>query len=67
MNLHVNGESVQVPKTIETISELIDHYGFKNPVIIVEHNEVILDRKEHEQTKVLEGDQVEFVQFVGGG
>lgn len=67
MKLHINGEEVTVPKTIATITDLIDHFKIKNPVFIVEHNENILEKEDHAETKIKEGDKIEFVQFVGGG
>lgn len=67
MKLQINGEEVIVPQSIKTISDLIDHFEINNPVIIVEHNENILEKDEHDQTTVKEGDRIEFVQFVGGG
>lgn len=67
MNLTVNGRDMTVPKNIETIYELIHHFDLKSPVIIVEHNEVILETGQHEKTKINSGDKIEFVQFVGGG
>jgi len=67
MQLRINGERVTVPQTITTISDLIEYFEIKNPVFIVEHNENILEKKDHAHTKVNEGDKIEFVQFVGGG
>lgn len=67
MKLHINGSVVEIPRTIKTISQLINHFDFSTPVIIVEHNNVILQNGEHETTKINDGDKIEFVQFVGGG
>lgn len=67
MKLHINGENVEVPKTVKSITELINHLDLNSPFIIVEHNHVILKNDEHEDTTVSSGDKVEFVQFVGGG
>ncbi|HLS20208.1 MAG TPA: sulfur carrier protein ThiS [Bacillota bacterium] len=67
MNLQINGEQVQVPESIETIADLINYFDIKNPVFIVEHNENILEKSDHNQTVVKDGDKIEFVQFVGGG
>jgi len=63
----INGEHITVPTTISTVIELIDHLEIKNKIIIVEHNEHILKKEDHSQTKVVAGDKIEFVQFVGGG
>lgn len=67
MNLQINGEQVTVPESIETISDLIQYFEIKNPVFIVEHNENILEKEDHDKTFVKDGDKIEFVQFVGGG
>lgn len=67
MKLHINGTMIDVPETIETITQLIDHLELSSPVIIVEHNEVVLQKDEHEEVKLSSGDKIEFVQFVGGG
>lgn len=67
MNLIVNGRDITVPTTIQTVDELINHFDLKSPVIIVEHNKVILKKGQHETTIIKDGDQIEFVQFVGGG
>lgn len=67
MNLRINDEMIHVPKSIQTIADLIHHLELKNPVIIVEHNHVILKNDMHKQTKIQDGDKIEFVQFVGGG
>lgn len=67
MKLHINGTLLEVPETIETITQLIEHLKLNSPVIIVEHNEVILQKDEHAEVKLSSGDNIEFVQFVGGG
>lgn len=67
MNLTINGNEMAVPKNIQTISQLIEHLEITNPVVIVEHNNNILEKEEHEKTSLTDGDQVEFIQFVGGG
>ncbi|MEI3604189.1 sulfur carrier protein ThiS [Pseudogracilibacillus sp. SE30717A] len=67
MNLTINGVKMKIPKTVQTVTDLIDHLELSSPVIIVEHNEVILQNEIHGQVSVSEGDKIEFVQFVGGG
>jgi len=67
MQLTINGEQMNVPSSIKTITELIEHLELKSPVIIVEHNDIILQKGEHEKTEIKSGDKIEFVQFVGGG
>jgi len=67
MKLQINGAEMEVPKSMKTITELITHIDLNSPVIIVEHNETILQKEDHENIKLTSGDKIEFVQFVGGG
>lgn len=67
MRLQINGTEITVPTTIHTITQLIDHLELNSPVIIVEHNDIILEKEALAATKLTSGDKVEFVQFVGGG
>lgn len=67
MKLLINGEYVTVPTTVSTIKEIIEHFKISNPIVIVEHNHLIIEKKAHADTKVEDGDKIELVQFVGGG
>ncbi|MHA7139077.1 sulfur carrier protein ThiS [Rossellomorea arthrocnemi] len=67
MELRINGQLVTVPESITTVLELIHHFNLENRMIIVEQNQTILEKQEHEITKVKHGDILELVQFVGGG
>jgi sulfur carrier protein len=67
LNLHVNGEVIQVPASVKTVPDLIEHLKLKSPAMVVEHNEVILQKEAHKDTVLTAGDKVEIVQFVGGG
>lgn len=63
----INGSTMEVCEEVETVKQLMEHLDLKSPIIIVEHNEKILQKSDHELVKVQEGDTIEFVQFVGGG
>ncbi len=65
--LYINGKTMDVPKEVETIEQLIEELSLKSPVIIVEHNKCILQKEDHVKVVIQEGDTIEFVQFVGGG
>lgn len=67
MVLYVNGNRVEVPQTVTSVSQLIQHFKIDNPVVIVEHNYKILEKEDHDVTEIKEGDKIELVQFVGGG
>ena len=67
MKLLINGDEVNVPDTITTIKGVIGHFNISNPIIIVEHNDAILEKHEYKKVKVTNGDKIELIQFVGGG
>lgn len=67
MELIINGSKVDVPPSVRTVSELMEHLELQSPIIIVEHNKVILKKEEQKTAKLSPQDTLEFVQFVGGG
>lgn len=67
MDVIINGNKRELSEEINTVSKLIKHLEITNPVIIVEHNDVILQKVDHEKTAIKAGDQIELIQFVGGG
>ena len=65
--IKVNGESQEVvlPMTVE---ELIKNNNVENPELVsVQVNEEFLDRNEYAKQQVEEGDEVDFLFFMGGG
>ena len=65
--IKVNGESqvVELPLTVE---ELIKQNNVENPELVsVQVNEEFLDRNEYVKRQVEEGDEIDFLFFMGGG
>ena len=62
----VNGEKRQVPDGM-TVSQLLETMNIMSERVVVEVNLAILKRAQHPSTVLREADQVEIVQFVGGG
>ena len=65
--IKVNGESQEVvlPMTVE---ELIKNNNEENPELVsVQVNEEFLDRNEYAKRQVEEGDEIDFLFFMGGG
>jgi thiazole synthase len=62
----LNGDpfELQGPRTI---SALLTDLAIDARRVAVEHNLIVLKRAAFETTEVREGDQVEIVNFVGGG
>ncbi|MCP2034553.1 sulfur carrier protein [Planomicrobium sp. HSC-17F08] len=67
MKLTINGELLEIPDTVETVSGLLEHFQLDKKVVIVERNADILEKSEHTGTQISDGDKIELVHFVGGG
>jgi sulfur carrier protein len=66
MRVEINGESREVDPD-STVAALLHTLGLDNRPVAVERNAVIVPRAEHAATRLVEGDRLELVQFVGGG
>ncbi len=66
MEVTVNGEPKQIPDG-STVQQLLEQLSIQPERVVVEVNLTILKRAQHEETVLQAGDQVEVVQFVGGG
>ena len=65
--IKVNGESQEVvlPMTVE---ELIKNNNVENPELVsVQVNEEFLDRNDYASRRVKDGDEMDFLFFMGGG
>lgn len=66
IDIIVNGEPKQVEASL-TISELIVNYKLSLQTVIVELGGDILSKDVYGKTTLKSGDNVELIQFVGGG
>lgn len=66
MKLMVNGEERELPDEA-TVRNLIVSLGLEKAATAVEVNGKLVPRREHESTRLREGDRVEVVTLVGGG
>ncbi|MRH41831.1 sulfur carrier protein ThiS [Aquibacillus halophilus] len=67
MELVINGDKVEVPSTVETVTNLLQNFEVDQKVVIVELNGTILEKKSHQESRLSDGDRIELVHFVGGG
>lgn len=67
MELIINGNRLEVPDTVTTVSVLLKHFELDQKVVIVEKNAEIIAKEEHQASELCEGDKIELVHFVGGG
>ena len=66
MKILLNGDPFDVAGPL-TIAELLQRLDVDARRVAVERNLVVLKRALFETTEVTEGDQIEIVNFVGGG
>lgn len=66
MRITLNGDPFQLDKPV-TIAELLAQLEIDPRRVAVELNLVVLKRPTFETTTIKEGDEVEIVNFVGGG
>lgn len=67
-NIHVtlNGEQRELPGGM-SVDELLENVGMKAELVAVEINRELVRKRDFGTRHLGEGDQVEIVEFVGGG
>ena len=66
MRITLNGDAHELAGPL-TVTELLAQLQIDSRRVAVEHNLVVLKRDAFDRTTVREGDEVEIVNFVGGG
>ncbi|MEE8312633.1 MAG: sulfur carrier protein ThiS [Candidatus Binatia bacterium] len=66
VNVLVNGEETELDDGL-TVAGLLETLGLRSRRVAVELNRDVLSRERWQQTTLQERDQIEIVQFVGGG
>ena len=66
VSIRLNGDALQLPAP-QTIQQLLERLEIDPRRVAVEHNLVIIKRDRYASTMVADGDEIEVVNFVGGG
>ena len=66
MRATVNGAEQELPDGL-TVAALLDHLGVRRDRVAVERNGAVVKRARHGDERLLPGDVLEIVSFVGGG
>lgn len=66
MQITLNGEPFEVAGPL-TVSALLSQLEIDPRRVAVEHNLVVIKRPHYESTTINAGDEIEIVNFVGGG
>jgi sulfur carrier protein len=63
----LNGENLKLPEEIVYVSDLLEYYKLLDKVVVIEVNGEILNKDDHQETRLSDRDCIEIVHFVGGG
>jgi thiamine biosynthesis protein ThiS len=66
MRVSVNGNRREIEPEA-TVADLVASFNLQPKFVAVEVNCELVPRRNHDQTRLAEGDQVEIVTLVGGG
>ena len=66
LTITLNGEPYELNGPL-TVADLLEHLDIDHRRVAVEHNLTVVRRGRYGETVVNEGDQIEIVNFVGGG
>jgi thiamine biosynthesis protein ThiS len=66
MKIQLNGDPYELPEPA-SISDLLGRLEIDPRRVAVEHNFVVIKRDHYGTTAIGDGDQIEVVNFVGGG
>jgi sulfur carrier protein len=66
MRVFLNGEPAIAPDAV-TLASYLEQLGLPQKGVAVERNRVIVPKSQYATIRLAEGDQIEIVQFVGGG
>ncbi len=66
MTITLNGDVFELDSPMQ-VTQLLDYLKIDARRVAVEHNLTVLKRAAFDSTMVNEGDQIEIVNFVGGG
>jgi thiazole synthase len=66
LKIRLNGDAYELAGPI-TITALLTTLGIDPRRVAVEHNQIVVKRGAYESTRIEERDEVEIVNFVGGG
>lgn len=65
MRIKINGKFEDIQEV--TVTDLLKSKGVEPRMVAVEVNSELIERDQYETTLLKEGDEVEFLYFMGGG
>ena len=65
-NFFLNGEMYSTNKVV-SLFDLITYFNYNECLLVLEHNNLICDKKKWKHTFIQDSDKIEIVTIVGGG
>ena len=66
--LQINGNKKEFPDGLSrTLADLLAQMGIENATIVAEIDGEIVERDKFSQTKIINGQSIELIRFMGGG
>jgi thiamine biosynthesis protein ThiS len=66
MTIRLNGDPFDLAEPV-SVSALLEQLDIDGRRVAVERNQIVVKRAAYDSTVVAEGDEIEIVNFVGGG
>ncbi|MEJ7699358.1 MAG: sulfur carrier protein ThiS [Pyrinomonadaceae bacterium] len=66
MKIIINGKTKEIPNEVNII-ELLESFSLPKERIAIELNKQVVRKKDWENIKITDADQIEVIHFVGGG
>lgn len=67
-NFYFNGHEYSIVNFVPiTLSDLVDYFGYKSILFVIEHNGYICNQNEWSKTVIKKNDRIELITIVGGG
>ena len=67
MQILVNGKALVLKKKDCSVKSLIQQLKLNEEIIIIELNRGIIAKENYSKKKLVNGDKIEIIQFIGGG
>jgi len=65
-NFFLNGRNYQISIDLN-IKQILDYFNYQNNIFIIEYNNEICNKRNWENIKISNNDQIEIITIVGGG
>ena len=65
--IQLNGKSTEIPDTLNSILDIVLHFGLTPSGLIAEHNGGLVQSGDFKSAGVQPDDVLELIQFMGGG